>query len=360
MIKYLGSKRRLVPVLEAMVASSGARTGIDLFSGTSRVGQAMKRQRVHVTAVDSARYAEVIARCYVATDARTIDGAALDAELARLDALPGVDGYCTETFCRQARYFQPPNGQRIDAIRAAIANRWSGHEWEPILLTSLMEAADRVDSTTGVQMAYLKAWAPRSHNRLTLRCPELLEGSGAAIRGDAVELASTLPRADLAYLDPPYNQHRYTGNYHVWETLVANDEPDSYGVARKRVELRDPSSRSVFNSKRAMPAALRSVIENVAAESVIVSYNDESWVTAEELIAWCSGRERAEVLAFGSNRYVGARIGIHNPAGERVGTVGRLRNRELIVVAGPARTVEAMVGAALASAPAGAYHSPAS
>ena len=29
----------------------------------------------------------------------------------------------------------------------------------PVLLTSLIEAADRVDSTTGVQMAYVKQWA---------------------------------------------------------------------------------------------------------------------------------------------------------------------------------------------------------
>ncbi len=359
MIKYLGSKRRLIPVLEAMCARSGATTGIDLFSGTSRVGQAMKRRGLFVTAVDSARYAEVIARCYVATDRREVDGAALDAELDRLDALPGVDGYCTETFCRQARYFQPHNGERIDAIRAAIADRWAGHPWEPILLTSLVEAADRVDSTTGLQMAYLKAWAPRSHNRLTLRRPELIDGPGAAVRGDAVDLAPTLPHADLAYLDPPYNQHRYTGNYHVWETLVANDEPSSYGVARKRIELRDPSTRSVFNSRGAMPAALRSVIEAVPADIVVVSYNDESWVSVEELTTWCAGRGAVEVLRFESNRYVGARIGIHNPAGEKVGTVGRLRNQELVVVAGPSPVVGAMVEAARSAAPA-AHHSPAS
>ena len=41
-----------------------------------------------------------------------------------------------------------------------------------MLLTALLEAADRVDSTTGLQMAYLKAWAPRSYNPLELRLPE--------------------------------------------------------------------------------------------------------------------------------------------------------------------------------------------
>ena len=51
------------------------------------------------------------------------------------------------------------------------------------------------------------------------------------------------------------------------------------------------------------------------------------------------GRGAVEVLAFDSKRYVGAQIGIHNPTGKKVGQVGRTRNTEYLVVAGPARTV---------------------
>jgi adenine-specific DNA-methyltransferase len=47
-------------------------------------------------------------------------------------------------------------------------------------------------------------------------------------------------------------------------------------------------------------------------------------------------------LAFDSNRYVGARIGIHSPSGEKVGTVSHTRNQEYVVVAGPADRVKAM------------------
>ena len=48
-------------------------------------------------------------------------------------------------------------------------------------------------------------------------------------------------------------------------------------------------------------------------------------------------------LAFDSKRYVGAQIGIHNPAGEKVGEVGHLRNLEYVVIAGPAAVVARMV-----------------
>jgi adenine-specific DNA-methyltransferase len=181
-----------------------------------------------------------------------------------------------------------------------------------------------------------------------MRPPTLLAGPGQSVLGDATELVDTLPHVDLAYLDPPYNQHRYFTNYHVWETLVRWDEPEAYGIARKRIDARDKSTKSVFNRKREMPEALASVISRVRARVVVVSYNDESWVDADEILATLrgAGHEDVRLLAFDSKRYVGAQIGIHNPAGVRVGSVSHLRNTEYVFVAGPADLVAAAALAA--------------
>ncbi len=341
-IKYLGSKRRLVPVLATLFERSRATTALDLFTGTTRVAQAFKAQGARVTAVDSTRCASMLARCYVEIDRDGIDGVALDGAIDELNALPGRPGYVTETFCQEARFFQPHNGERIDAVRDAIARDYQGSPMEPILLTSLLEAADRVDSTTGVQMAYVKKWAPRSFNRLQLRVPELMSGPGTSVRGDACALSATLGPFDLAYLDPPYNQHRYEANYHIWETLVAWDAPVHYGVACKRTEVRE-GARSAFNSRRTMPAALAQVVRDIDAGVVVLSYNDESWMDLEELVEVCRAKGHVEVLTFASTRYVGARIGIHNPAGVKVGTVGRLSNLEYVIVAGARNDVRRMV-----------------
>jgi adenine-specific DNA-methyltransferase len=334
MIKYIGSKRRLVPALARICAAADARTALDLFTGTTRVAQAFKGCGAKVTAVDTARYAEMFARCYIATDASEIDDRDLADAIRHLDALPGEPGYFTDTFCVQSRFVQPFNGARVDAIRDAIARDHAGSPLEPILLTSLIEATDRVDSTTGLQMAYVKQWATRSASPLALRVPELLEGVGRAVRADASGVTHTLGEFDLAYLDPPYNQHRYFTNYHVWETLVAWDAPAHYGVACKRIDARDPSTKSVFNAKREMPAALERVIRDVRARVVVVSYNDEAWVGINDLHDMCAVHGHVEVLEFDSRRYVGAQIGIHNLQGERVGTVSHVRNREYLLIAG--------------------------
>jgi adenine-specific DNA-methyltransferase len=341
-IKYLGSKRRLVPVLGELLERSGADRALDLFTGTTRVAQEWKRRRAHVTAVDSARYSALLAECYIGTDAGRLDVAGVRAALSQLQELPGYDGYFTETFSRRARFFQEHNARRIDAIRDAIEAGWSGHPWRPVLLAALLLAADRVDSTTGVQMAYLKQWAPRSFQPLELRLPELLDGPGGAVHADVTAAVTSLPEAGVAYLDPPYNQHRYAGNYHVWETLVAWDSPEHYGVACKRADLREPGSGSVFNRRREAPAALARLIETVPAETVLVSGSDEGWVGPREVAEMAAGRGAVEVLAFDSKRYVGAQIGIHNPQGKKVGQVGRTRNIEYLVVAGPPAVVARM------------------
>ncbi len=348
MIKYLGSKRLLVPVLGAMARATGAHTALDLFTGTTRVAQEFKRGGMEVTAVDVATYSEVLARCYIATDARTIDLVDLSEEIARLNIMPGHPGYVTRVFCEEARFFHPDNGVRIDAIRDAIEVDHAGDVLHPILLTALMEAADRVDSTTGQQMAYLKEWAPRAHRSMHLRVPELLEGTGTAVCGDARDVAPVLDPVDIAYLDPPYNQHRYFTNYHVWETLTRWDSPATYGVARKRIDARDPRTQSAFNRRREMPAALAGVIEDVQARVVMVSYNDEAWVGTDQIVGFLrtAGHEDVRVVGFDSRRYVGAKIGVFNPQGEKVGRAGHLRNTEYVFVAGPRELVGAAVTAA--------------
>ena len=342
MIKYIGSKRRLVPVLAEMFDRSGAKTALDLFTGTTRVAQAMKAQGAAVTAVDTARYSKVFADCWITTDGNSVNIAEVEGAIRHLNSLVGVDGYFTETFCVQSRFFQPNNGRRIDAIRNEIALSYAGTPLEPILMTALLVAADKVDSTTGVQMAFVKNWAARSFRGLELQAPRLIEGKGTAIRGDATQVASELGSFDLAYLDPPYNQHRYFANYHIWETLVAWDKPMHYGVACKRVDVREPETKSPFNSKRRMADALAKVINDLDAEVMMISYNDESWITADQLVAMCAKFEDARMVTFESRRYVGAQIGVFNPQGEKVGKTSHLRNNEWVVVAGPRAAVARM------------------
>jgi adenine-specific DNA-methyltransferase len=341
LIKYLGSKRTLVPViLEAVRRASGARSVLDLFSGTSRVGHALKAAGYRVLSNDHNAYAATLARCYVQADAEDVleDAAKLVREFnARIRGGWSEPGYFTETFCvKSSRFFQPKNGARIDAIREAIAAKGLNPELEAVMLVSLMEAADRVDSTTGLQMAYLKDMGTArrtttSSSACPTSCPAPSAGKGHATCLDALDAAKPL-EADVAYIDPPYNQHSYLGNYHVWESLVRWDKP---GGLRHRVQadrcaaapehLQQPPTvrRCLRTAPRAVRARTSSSLSTTRATSRARKWNPCSRP---------SGAARAShVIENDFKRYVGAQIGIYNPQGEKVGKVSHLTEQGIRV-----------------------------
>ncbi len=337
MIKYLGSKRTLLPLLSSVAAALPAvRTALDLFSGTARVARAFKGLGLQVTANDHNLYAAVLARALIEADLET-HGWAATVALAHLQALPPRPGYVTRTFCHDARFFTPENGAHIDAIRAGLDELHLCEPLRSVCLAALLEAADRVDSTVGVQMAYLKGWSPRAVQPLTLRLPALLprarHGGGAGWCREAVDAARAW-RGDLAYLDPPYNQHSYLSNYHVWETLARNDEPVAYGMAMKRADCR--TRRSAFNSKPGCHAALAEVLAALDCRYLMVSFNDEGFITRAEMEDLLRQRGTVVTIVRPYLRYIGARIGIYNGDGDKVGRVSHTTNHELVYVVLPA------------------------
>jgi adenine-specific DNA-methyltransferase len=337
MIKYLGSKRRLVPLLVDVILGLGdVRVVVDLFSGSARVGQALKARGCRVIANDHTAFAATLARGAIEADDDV--AAAADRLIAELNALPGEEGWFTARYARQARFFQPENSARIEAIRRRIATLDVAPTLEAVLLTSLLQAADRVDSTCGVQMAFLKQWSARSANPLWLRRPTLWprspHGPGRALCDDAVAAATRLAvelDADVVYLDPPYNRHSYLGNYHLWETLVRFDDPEVYGLARKRREVQTKKSR--FNRRDAFVDAFTDVVDRLRTRHIVVSYSNEGAVAADDVVAVLARRGPVRrVAAVEHPRYVGAKIGQHNPRGERIAAPTHIDNVEYVFV----------------------------
>jgi len=104
------------------------------------------------------------------------------------------------------------------------------------------------------------------------------------------------------------------------------------------------------------------VVQSVDCDLLVLSYNNESWLGLDELEAMCAVvrapsrnggpdgpsatiQRDVATLAFDSARYVGARIGIFDPSGRKVGRVGHLSNQELLVIAGEAAMVRRVVEA---------------
>ena len=331
MIKYLGSKRLLIPsILETIKAVPNIHTVSDIFSGTSRVGHALKKSKFRVLSNDYCEFACTLARCYVEAD----DDLVADAEklVQELNNVRGSAGYFTETFCEKSHFFQAKNGERIDAIREQIEKKSLDEPLKSVLLTSLMEAADRVDSTCGIQMAYVKSWSKRSHNPLRLRVPHLLAQSphgpskAYCMDANAFVRLPEVQASDAVYLDPPYNQHSYLGNYHIWETLVKWDKPEHYGKACKRTECKVKKSK--FNSKKDYFETFKDLVSNINTKLIIVSFSNEGYLKPKQIVDVLRTKGTVCIRQTPYKRYVGAQLGQHNPLGERVSEISHLENIE--------------------------------
>jgi adenine-specific DNA-methyltransferase len=84
-----------------------------------------------------------------------------------------------------------------------------------------------------------------------------------------------LPEVDVAYFDPPYNQHPYGSNYFMLNLLVDYKRPEDVSrVSGIPVDW----NRSQYNRRRDAEIALLDLTEKVKAKFVLISYNSDGFI----------------------------------------------------------------------------------
>lgn len=307
-IKYAGSKLKLLPKILELAARTGAKTVLDGFAGTTRVSQAFAKRGYRVTCNDIAVWSEVFGRCYLLNRAERTAYASL---IEHLNSQRPKDGWFTQHYgagpngktprdASLKKPWQAHNTQKLDAIREEIDHLSLSEIEKAVALTSLILALDRVDSTLGHFVSYLKDWSPRSFNKLRLEVPRVFVNTEdhQVLRQDV--LSSKVGAVDLAYFDPPYGSNnekmppsrvRYASYYHVWTTIIQNDQPELFGKALRRKDTSDRIASSVFEDFRRNPStdrfialeAIERLIKNTQARWIILSYSSGGRATADEL-----------------------------------------------------------------------------
>ena len=308
-IKYAGSKLKLLPHILQLVKRVDAKTVLDGFSGTTRVSQALARLGYAVVCNDVAVWSKVFGTCYLLNTKRREDYQPL---IDHLNALSPVDGWFTEHYGGYAnggcaiqsdgrkRPWQIHNTRKLDAVRGEIDALKLDPVDEAVALTSLILALDRVDSSLGHFVSYLKDWAPRSYKELVLKVPNIFCSSGEhrVFQRDIFDLVPDIS-VDLAYFDPPYGSNnekmppsrvRYASYYHVWTSVICADKPVLFGKANRRKDTSDTVAASVFEAFRRNDEgnfiaveAIENLIAATRARWIILSYSSGGRATARAL-----------------------------------------------------------------------------
>jgi adenine-specific DNA-methyltransferase len=312
-VKYAGSKLRLLPAILKVAESIRANTILDGFSGTTRVSQAFARCNKTVIANDMAVWSEIFAKCYL-LGKRRVDY--YQEMIDHLNSVMPIDGWFTENYGGDPsshhsysegkdgykKPWQIKNTRKLDAIRSEIDRITDDDIDKAVLLTSLIHALDAVDNTLGHFASYLKKWSSRSYNDLVLKVPNLISNvefhNHKVYRSNIFDLLDQVD-VDLAYFDPPYGSNndkmppsrvRYSAYYHLWTTVCLNDQPATFGKARRRIDSSDRITSSVFEEFRKTEDgtfmaldALKQLINLTKARYILLSYSSLGRATAQDL-----------------------------------------------------------------------------
>lgn len=343
-MRLIGNKTKLLDQIEGFLAERGVVGGtfLDVFAGTASVGRHFRSRGFRVRSNDLLVGSAVRQHTYIGlarypslTKVRDLQpvrrflrspaGRRGLAELAERGAPPVgaaglyeviafLNGACEGEpglFSRQYSaggigerlFFSAENGRRIDAIQAQlVAWRRAGTISESehlLLLTSLLEATDRVANISGTYGAFLKQLQGSARERLSLRPPLLdTQGpAGQAYNRDANELVREV-HSDVLYLDPPYNGRQYAKNYHVIEVLaelhqvelsgrdLAAYEGEIYGKGGLRPFSDRQSSYCRKRRSRGQPdcaEAFADLVKSARAEHIVVSYSEEGILSREQI-----------------------------------------------------------------------------
>ena len=367
-VRYLGSKNKLIPLIVEVIEGleTSEKTLIDVFTGTTRVAQAFKGLGYKVTTSDMSWASETYSHAMICNDGNNQH---LQQYIDKLNALEGVPGWLTENYCDvviqvnskkpiyeevegrktkkkvgtkeivedvRIQVWKPHNGAKADAIREKIEAWGMPYGDKMSLIASLIFALDKVDNTVGLQQAYLKDWkSKRVDENIHLKLLPSPKGPvGSHIAGDALKII--YPRAEIAYLDPPYTPADYSTYYHIWDSITRWDKPEVTLKTNRRIdrsksnkEKRDKNMMSPWYSKKTAFEATKRLVARLPVRYVVFSYSDEGLITLQQMKEMGSEYKSFNIYAKEHQRHVMSRIGA---GGDKAEKAKIRKNVEYIIV----------------------------
>ena len=339
LITYIGNKRSLLPFIGEALEKVKKRLGkeklkiFDAFSGSGAVARFFKAHAELLLVNDLEAYSETVNRCYLANreelPLKEIRGI-YETLIRRLQEEPLKKGFITELYApldenniREGErvFYTTRNAMFIDTARQYI------EELDPALnhffLAPLLSEASIHANTAGVFKGFYKdkfsgkgRFGGTGRDALSrikgdielpfpvwsnFSCPVKIYRQDT----NALVLDSNLmEETDLAYLDPPYNQHPYGSNYFMLNLILSYQRP----VSISKVSGIPPGwNRSVYNKQQMAARALGELSGKIKSKFLLVSFNSEGFVSSSEILSILEKTGKVDVFETPYNTFRGSR-----------------------------------------------------
>ena len=335
LITYIGNKRALLTFIGEGIRKVQKKFGkrklkmFDVFSGSGIVARYFKQFSELLIVNDLEKYSSIINECYLSNEdelntfllwkyyKEIVEEA--DNHLER--------GIIAELYApKDDKDIQPDervfytsrNAMYIDTVRQLIESIPKEHQ--KYFLAPLLSEASIHANTSGVFKGFYKNKETgigqfgginqdalfRITGDIELPFPVFSNFSSDTIicNGDSNKIIQVLPEVDVAYLDPPYNQHPYGSNYFMLNVILDYQRPEN---TSKVSGIPENWNRSNYNKENHALKALTELVENIKAKYVIISFNSEGFIGIEQMKNMLRSIGRVQVLEIKYNTFRGSR-----------------------------------------------------
>jgi adenine-specific DNA-methyltransferase len=301
----------------------------DAFSGSGIVARYFKQFSALLIANDLEKYSALTNECYLANEDE------LDLVLLRdyyREIVAGAEGHLVRGIVSELYapkddnsikagervFYTSRNAMYVDTVRQ-LAEKIP-ETWRKFFVAPLLSQASIHANTSGVFKGFYKnretgigQFGGIQQNALqriagdielpfpvfsNFNCETMVRS------GDANQIAGELPEVDIAYLDPPYNQHPYGSNYFMLNVIADYTYPEK----TSRVSgIPADWNRSTYNREHYALRALTELVETIRSTHVLISFNSEGFISLAEMTNMLKSKGRVEVLETKYNTFRGSR-----------------------------------------------------
>ena len=335
LITYIGNKRALLEFIGNGIKAVQNKLGktklsiFDAFSGSGIVARYLKQFAGLLIVNDLEKYSTVINECYL-SNINSINMNNLGDQydyLIRETENNLRSGMIRELYSPADEknikaddrvFYTVRNAEYIDTIRQLINNIPKDNQ--KYFLAPLLSEASIHANTSGVFKGFYKNRETgigqfgglnrdalfRITGNIKLPFPVFsnFETDNIICSGNSNEIIETMPEVDVAYLDPPYNQHPYGSNYFMLNLILDYEYPQTVS----RVSgIPGNWSRSDYNRAGCAYSALSDLVSNIRAKFVLISFNSEGFINQTEMKTMLSKIGKVDVVETGYNTFRGSR-----------------------------------------------------
>jgi adenine-specific DNA-methyltransferase len=335
-ITYLGNKRALLPFIKDGLNKILMRLNrrkiktFDVFSGSGIVARYLKIYSSKIVVNDLEKYSEIINSCYLSNFSEIDMKKLLEYYNKLLNHLEDENlkpGFITKLYAPRSKnvirkndrvFYTYRNACYIDTARKYFEKIQT--EYKNYFLAPLLSEASIHSNTSGVFKGFYKDSRTnigkfggnnedaltRILGNITIPFPVFsnFECEYEIHRGDSNTIIDSVDNIDLAYIDPPYNQHPYGSNYFMLNLIVDYIEPQNISSISG---IPDNWNRSFYNKKTYAYNTFKELVEKIKAKFLLISFNSEGFITHNEMINLLKKIGKLEILETKYNTFRGSR-----------------------------------------------------